>query len=78
MSYYGKGAETASVSAEDHEDALLYASRRRKQLERRIATLERRVDNLSTALGLIDDDVDTIVCRDKRGYIHHKEVNKCT
>jgi prefoldin subunit 5 len=57
MSYYGKGAETASVSAEDHEDALTYNRYKRKQLERRIAKLERRVDNLSAALGLIDDDV---------------------
>ena len=73
-SYYEKddpsysGAETASVSTEDHEDALLYDRYKRKQLERRIATLERRVDNLSTSVGLMDDDI----------FQLKEDTNKCT
>lgn len=53
MSYYGKGAETEPLSAEDHADALLDGSRKRKVLNRRVEKLESQVNALSTTVNLM-------------------------
>ena len=66
MSYYGKGAETSSVSAEDYEDALLDASRKRKKHNQRIEKLERQVNALAKTVNLILSVMDA-EARMKRG-----------
>ena len=53
MSYYGKGAETSSISSEDHADALLDGSRKRKVLNKRVEKLERQVNALAATVNIM-------------------------
>jgi len=53
MSYYGKGAETSSISSEDYTDALLDASHKRKVTNQRLEKLERQVNALATTVNLM-------------------------